>query len=139
MCIRDRNKIVVDAMGFSVDWRREFYTTDLHPYYSKFIQWQFITLKKRRYVAIGRHPVVWCPRCRSATGDHDRLVGEGVSPEEFVLVLFKFGDAYLATATLRPETIFGVTNIWINPNHEYVLVEVDGRKYIVSKLSLIHI
>ena len=129
----EENKVVVDAMGFSVDWRREFYTTDLHPYYSRFIQWQFITLKNRGYVAIGKHPVVWCPNCKSATGDHDRLVGEGVSPEEYVLVLFKFNDAYLAAATLRPETVFGVTNIWINPNHEYALAEVDGKKYIVSK------
>ena len=127
------NKPVVDAMGFSVDWRREFYTTDLHPYYSRFIEWQYRVLRERGYVTMGKHPVVWCPNCGSATGDHDRLVGEGVSPEEYVLVLFKFGDAYLAAATLRPETVFGVTNIWINPDHPYVLAEVDGKKLIVAK------
>ncbi len=127
------NKLVVDAMGYSVDWRREFHTTDLHPYYSKFIEWQYWTLRKRGYVTMGKHPVVWCPYDQSPTGDHDRLVGEGVSPEEYVLVFFKLGDAYLAAATLRPETIFGVTNIWINPNHPYVLAEVDGKKLIVAK------
>jgi leucyl-tRNA synthetase len=131
----EENREVVKAMGFSVDWRREFYTTDLHPYYSRFIEWQYITLRNLGYVAKGRHPVVWCPRCESPTGDHDRLVGEGVSPEEYTLVYFKLDeyDAFLAAATLRPETIFGVTNIWINPKSEYVLIEADGRRLIVSR------
>ena len=131
----EENREVVKAMGFSVDWRREFYTTDLHPYYSRFIEWQYITLRNLGYVAKGRHPVVWCPRCESPTGDHDRLIGEGVSPEEYTLVYFKLEDhdAFLAAATLRPETIFGVTNIWINPRSEYVLIEADGRRLIVSR------
>ena len=129
----EENRETVKAMGLSIDWRREFHTTDLHPYYSKFIEWQYITLKNKGYVTKGRHPVVWCPRCKSPTGDHDRLAGEGVSPEEYTLVYFKFGDTYLAAATLRPETIFGVTNIWINPNHEYVLIQADGKKLIVSE------
>jgi len=129
----EENREVVKALGLSVDWRREFYTTDLHPYYSHFIRWQYITLRKRGYVSMGRHPVVWCPSCQSPTGDHDRLVGEGVSPEEYTLVYFKMGDAYLAAATLRPETIFGVTNIWVNPNHDYALIEADGARLIVSE------
>ncbi len=127
------NKPVVEAMGYSVDWRREFYTTDLHPYYSKFITWQYLVLRERGYVAMGKHPVVWCPYDKSPTGDHDRLVGEGVSPEEYTVVLFKMDDMYLAAATLRPETIFGATNIWVNPNHEYVVAEVEGKKWIVSR------
>lgn len=128
----EENRKVVRTIGFSVDFRREFYTTDLHPYYSKFIAWQYLVLKKKGYVAIGKHPVVWCPHCKSATGDHDRLIGEGVSPEEYTLIFFRMDDAYLAAATLRPETIFGVTNIWINPSHGYVIVEADGKKLIIS-------
>jgi len=127
------NREVVRAMGFSVDWRREFYTTDLHPYYSKFIQWQYSVLEKKGKVRKGSHPVVWCPVCQSPTGDHDRLIGEGVSPEEFVLVYFKIGDAYLAAATFRPETIFGATNIWINPDAVYIYVLTGGKRLIVSR------
>lgn len=129
----EENRKVVEAIGFSVDFRREFYTTDLHPYYSYFIKWQYNTLRKKKYVALGKHPVVWCPKCQSPTGDHDRLIGEGVSPQEYTIVLFSIDGAYLVAATLRPETIFGVTNIWLNPNHEYVLIEVDGKKLIVSR------
>jgi len=129
----EENRRVVKAIGFSVDFRREFYTTDLHPYYSKFITWQYLTLKKKGYIVMGEHPVVWCPHCNSATGDHDRLIGEGVSPEEYTLVYFRMGDVYFAAATLRPETIFGVTNVWINPNYTYLIVEIDGKKLLISR------
>lgn len=129
----EENRKVVKAMGYSVDFRREFYTTDLHPYYSRFITWQYLTLREKGYVTMGKHPVVWCPRCTSPTGDHDRLIGEGVSPEEYTLVFFKFDDIYLAAATLRPETIFGATNVWINPQHQYLTVELDGKKLLISK------
>jgi leucyl-tRNA synthetase len=90
-------------------------------------------LKEKGYVTRGTHPVVWCPRCQSPTGDHDRLEGEGVFPEEYTLIKFIFGDGYLPAATFRPETIFGVTNIFINPDATYVEAIVDGEKWVVSK------
>ncbi len=127
------NRKVVNSIGFSVDWRREFYTTDLHPYYSKFIHWQYLKLYEKGLISKGEHPVVWCPNCQSATGDHDRLVGEGIVPEEYTLVFFECAEFYLAAGTLRPETIFGATNVWINPNTEYVLIEYNSKKVLVSK------
>jgi len=123
----------VKRIGFSVDWRREFHTTSLEPTYSRFIEWQYETLKKKGYVVKGTHPVVWCPHCKSPTGDHDRLEGEGVSAEEYTLLKFQFEDAYLPAATFRPETIYGVTNMFINPDATYVEALVDGEKWIISK------
>ncbi|MHA1238341.1 MAG: leucine--tRNA ligase [Candidatus Odinarchaeia archaeon] len=120
-----------NSMGFSIDWRRQFTTID-DPY-KKFIEWQYITLKNKGYVAIGTHPVIWCPADKSPTGDHDRLVGEGVSPIEYILIKFKYGDSWLVMATLRPETIFGVVNIWVNPNATYVIANVDGENWIISE------
>jgi hypothetical protein len=35
------------AMGCGVDWRRSFITTDVNPFYSSFIEWQFRTLYKQ--------------------------------------------------------------------------------------------
>ncbi|MCW4026734.1 MAG: leucine--tRNA ligase, partial [Candidatus Bathyarchaeota archaeon] len=120
-------------IGFSIDWRREFHTTSLEPTYSRFVEWQYETLRKKGYVARGTHPVVWCPHCESPTGDHDRLEGEGVSAEEYVLLKFRFNDAFLPAATFRPETIYGVTNMFINPEATYVEADVDGEEWIVSK------
>ncbi|MBS7649000.1 leucine--tRNA ligase [Candidatus Bathyarchaeota archaeon] len=127
------SKEIVKRMGFSVDWRREFHTTSYEPTYSKFIEWQYETLREKGYVTRGTHPVVWCPHCQSPTGDHDRLEGEGVFPEEYTLIKFIFGDGYLPAATFRPETIFGVTNMFINPDATYVEARVDGEKWIISK------
>ncbi|MEO2154856.1 MAG: class I tRNA ligase family protein, partial [Nanoarchaeota archaeon] len=48
--------------GFSIDWRREFITTELNPYFSKFVEWQYLTLKEKGLIYKGKHPVVWCPK-----------------------------------------------------------------------------
>ncbi len=121
------------ALGLAVDFRRSFITTSLNPRYSKFIEWQFRHLKEKGYVVQGEHPVVWCPNCKSPVGDHARLKGEGVRPEKMVLLKFYFEDFVLPAATYRPETIFGVTNMWINPDVEYVKAKVDGENWIISK------
>jgi leucyl-tRNA synthetase len=127
--IKDASRI-----GFSIDWRRKF--TTINPYYNKFITWQYITLKNLGYVRKGTHPVIWCPNCLSPTGDHDRLEGEGAVAVEWTLLKFKYEDSFLVAATLRPETIFGVVNMWLNPVATYVKVKVDDENWIVSKYSI---
>ena len=126
-------KIDFTRMGASVDWRRNFITTDMNPFYDKFIAWQFRKLKEKGYVVQGKHPVVWCPKDNMPIGDHDRVEGEGETPQEFSLLKFKFEDSYLIAATLRPETVFGETNFWVNPLVEYVKAEVNNEKWIVSQ------
>lgn len=118
-------------IGFSIDWRREFTTID--PQYSRFIEWQFEKLREKGYITRGSHPVGWCPRCGNPVGQHD-TIGD-VEPEigEFTLIKFKQGDTIFPTATLRPETVFGVTNIWVNPKAKYVKAMVDGEEWIVSQ------
>ncbi|MEW6329290.1 MAG: leucine--tRNA ligase, partial [Candidatus Micrarchaeota archaeon] len=104
-------------MGFSIDWRRKFYTYDLA--FNRFIEWQFSKLNEKGYITQGAHPVPWCPKCNNAVGAHDTQ--EDMDPEigEYVLLKFKFRDGFLLTATFRPETIYGVTNVWVNPDVEY--------------------
>ncbi len=124
--------------GVSIDWRREFFTTSYNPGFSAFVTWQYNTLRKLGYVVKGTHPVVWCPRDLSPVGDHDRLQGEGVSPEEMTAVKFeltsgKFKGAYLVAVTFRPETLYGVTNVWLSPTIDYAEVEVSGERWIVGR------
>ena len=120
-------------MGYSVDWRRKFILS-ITPEFSRFVEWQYNTLRKKSYVIQGTHPVIWCPQDQSPTGDHDRLKGEGESPIEFTILKFKFKDMYICAATLRPETVFGQTNMWINPDVKYAIILVNGKeKWIVSK------
>jgi leucyl-tRNA synthetase len=122
----------VDAksFGLAVDWRRSFTTVDKD--FNKFIEWQYRKLRKKGYVVKGTHPVIYCPRCKSPTGDHDRLDGVGEIVEEFTLLKFKRGDEYLIAATLRPETVFGQTNLWVHPDAVYKKIVVNNEKWIVS-------
>lgn len=131
----NEGKTAVKKAGFSVDWRREFNT--IMPTYQKFIEWQYENLKEKGHVSKGTHPVVWCPKCLSPTGDHDRQVGEGVTPEEYTLIKFKLDkQTYLPAATFRPETIYGVTNIWINPDADYVEAQVNSEKWVISEKAV---
>jgi leucyl-tRNA synthetase len=121
-------------MGFSIDWRREFTTID--PTYSRFIEWQFRKLREKGLITKGSHPVGWCPNDGNPVGQHD-TVGD-VEPEigQYTLLKFKMADVFLPTATLRPETVFGVTNIWVKPEVIYVKAKVDGEDWIVSEPCL---
>ncbi|MBU4245742.1 MAG: leucine--tRNA ligase, partial [Nanoarchaeota archaeon] len=126
----------LQSLGAAIDWRRSFRTTEVNPPYSKFIEWQFNKLKEKNYVVRGEHPVAWCPKDKMATGDHDRIQGEGVVPEEMTLVKFEIDGKILPAATYRPETTFGVTNMWLNPDAVYVEVRVDKETWIVTKETL---
>ena len=117
--------------GISADNQRSFSTIDEE--FKQFITWQYLRLKERGYVIQGTHPVVYCPYDESPTGDHDRLKGEGEYPVEFTLLKFKLGNEYLIAASLRPETVFGQTNLWIRKDIEYVKAKVNDETWIISE------
>ncbi len=117
-------------MGYSIDWRREFTTID--PAYQKFIEWQINILKEKNLIIQGSHPVGWCPRDQNPVSQHDTLGDVEPDFTEYILIKFRYGDYIIPTATLRPETIFGVTNLWVNPKTIYKKVTVNGEKWIVS-------
>jgi len=120
-------------MGYSIDWRREFRTID--PHYKQFVRWQIRQLKDKNLIHKGSHPVKYCPDDDNPVGDHDLLEGEGVGINELTLIKFPYGDSYLVAATFRPETLYGATNFWLNPDAEYVKVEYEGETWIISKAS----
>ena len=80
-----------------------------------------------------------------------RRSGEGETPQEFLVIEFQLavetiraaiapaelpsdihGDIIrIPVATLRPETIDGVTNLWVNPTIEYVLVHLNKQANII--------
>ncbi|MFP4655031.1 MAG: leucine--tRNA ligase [Methanohalobium sp.] len=125
------------SIGYSIDWRRKFTTTG--DAYKKFIEWQFNLLYKKGYIVKGSHPVKWCPSDDNPVEDHDILHGEGANIVDYTFIKFKYDDVIIPCATLRPETIFGVTNLWVNPDIEHVKVKVkkededEAEYWIVSK------
>ena len=134
----EKGKPAFESLGFSIDWRREFYTSYLHPWYNKFIEWQYRKLKEKGLIYKGDHPVVWDPKENLVIGDHDRPdIYVGIGPIEGYIIKFKLKDkidkyeVILPCFTLRPETVLGVTNIWINPNAKYSLYRVDNEYWIL--------
>ena len=117
-------------MGYSIDWRREF--TTIVPAYQEFIKWQISKLREMDLIIQGSHPVGWCPRDQNPVSQHDTLGDVEPDFTEYIMIKFRLGKYIVPAATLRPETVFGVTNLWINPEVTYRKITVNGEKWIVS-------
>ncbi|MCS7122895.1 MAG: leucine--tRNA ligase [Candidatus Micrarchaeota archaeon] len=117
-------------MGYMIDWSRKFYTFD--PKFERFIHWQMKKLYDKGFLIRGKHPIPYSPRLNSSVGAHDTKGDIDPEIEEYTGILFESPYGYLVASTLRPETIYGITNIWIREDVEYIVLETD-KKIIVSE------
>ncbi len=124
------------AMGYSIDWTRRF--TSAEETFQDFVQWQFRILEKKNYIKQGKYPILYSLRDENAVGEDDILDGDvdKVTIEEFTAVKFRGKSYSLVAASLRPETIFGITNIWINGETEYTIVKHGNEMLAVSSDTL---
>ncbi|TET08296.1 MAG: leucine--tRNA ligase [Candidatus Thorarchaeota archaeon] len=122
-----------ETLGLGIDWRRKFTTGDKQ--YNKFIEWQFHKFMEKGYIKQGNYPLLYCPNDGNPVGEDDLLEGATAKVKEFTAIKWPFEDGFLVAATLRPETIFGVTNMWIHPTEDYVWAKVDGEKWVISKAA----
>lgn len=140
-----------EHLGVSLDFSRSFVTTDINPYFSAFVRWQFNVLRSKGYVYKSKRYAIFSPLDNQPCGDHERTFeGEGVEPKNYSLILLrlkeKFNDydnvydnVHLAVATLRPETMYGQTNVWINPATTYEMWRVDGKLIIAQPLTFVNL
>jgi len=128
--IEEHYKTNMKSLGLSIDWRREFTTNDDR--YSKFITWQYETLRDRGLLEKGLHPVKYCTNEHNPVTTHDLLEGEEAEYQEYSLIKFDHDGTTVPMATLRPETVYGVTNAYIDPDAEYARATVDGEEWLVS-------
>ena len=121
------------TLGLSVDWRRSFTSGDIE--HQALVEWQFRKYKEKSYLIQGKYPILFSKTLNNAVGEDDIQEGDTnpVKVQEFTLIKFKFEDSFLVAATLRPETLFGQTNLWINSEVEYVKVKVNEEKWIISE------
>lgn len=120
------------AFGFLIDERRNMTTID--PAYNKFIQYQMRRLADKGFLVQKPHYAPFCPVAGPVAVDKSETdIKQGGAAEimEFVALPFALvgpEEWVLPCATLRPETVFGVTNIWMHPETTYHVVRVwqDG-------------
>lgn len=123
--------------GLSLNYETQVTTID--EAYKKFVQWHFRKLKEKGYLVQRNYRLPWCPNDNHPvsldSAEADVSEWKGARIKEYVLI--KFGDDLkFPAATLRPETIYGVTNLWVNPDAEYVEALVNNQKQIVSRQAI---
>jgi leucyl-tRNA synthetase len=120
-------------MGFSIDWTRKF--TSGEPIYNKFVEWQFRLLQDKQLIKRGDYPILYSAEEGNPVGEDDILEGDTdkVSITQFTGVYFYIGNEILLASTVRPETLDGVTNIFLNPDVQYSRIRMRGQTFIVSK------
>jgi len=125
------------AIGLSMDWSRTFNTGE--KIFNKFVEWQYHKLKDAGVLVRGSHPVTFDTDEKNAVGEDDIKDGDTdkVRINEFTAIKFKLSDrdAHLVAATLRPETIYGITNIWINPTAKYIEAKNGSDVIIISETA----
>ena len=123
------SKMVADfkSIGFSLDLSRQFTTGDKE--YNAFVTWQFHKYKQASYLKQASYPILYCVNDRNAVGEDDIQDADTIPVEvqRFTTPKFKLvgEDAFLVTATLRPDTIYGATNVFVKPGMTYLRVEVE--------------
>ncbi len=136
------NKVYVNdywkKFGFICDWDR--FTCTTYPDYEKFMQWQFRKLREKNLLIQKPYFATACVEHGPVAVDPSETdISKGGNAEKNEYTLLKFaidlgkGKEFLVAATLRPETIYGQTNLWVNPNAQYVRVNVEGERWIMSK------
>ena len=122
---------------------RSFITTDANPYYNSFIEWHFTKLRERGHIKFGKRPSIYSIMDKQMCADHDRLDGEGVGPQEYALIkirvlhpekisdTLKDRNVFLVAATLRPETMYGQTNCFVQPSGDYGIFEMKNEELFI--------
>ena len=129
---------IVHALGALVD--DSTYVTTIDDDYHAFIRWQFKTLKSLGALGQGTHYASYCPVCGPVAVDPsetDLSSGGDAEVVRFTTVPFRLSDGrILLAATLRPETVYGVTNLWVHPDHPLTVWHHPSGTYLASKAGV---
>ncbi len=122
------------GFGLMIDF--DYFTHTVREDYKQFIRWQFKKLKEKDLLTQKPYFAPECINCGPVAVDPsetDLSKGGNAEEQEYTLLKFPYKDMFITAATLRPETVYGQTNLWVDPEEEYVIVEVDGEKWIMSE------
>jgi len=126
----------MNALGFSIDWRHEYYTIDRE--YHRKVQISLVRMFKEGLVYRQEHPVLWCPHCRSAITKAETEEQSNTTMLNFV----RFGIAEegdkgegFAVATTRPEMLHACVAVAVHPQ-DGENAKLIGKKAVVPIFNL---
>ena len=129
-----------DFKRFGLIFDERTYITTIDEIYKRFITWQFHKLMDLGLLVQKEYYATFCENCGPVSVDpseSDLSKGGTAEKVEYTLLKFKTewngNDAYIIAATLRPETVFGQTNLWVDPNQMYAVIRVGDEVWIGSK------
>ena len=113
------------------------FLTTIDADYQAFIRWQFHALERAKVLVRGTYMSSVCPVCGPVAVDPsetDLSSGGDAELLRFATVPFRLDDGrVLLAATLRPETVYGVTNLWIAPGESLVVWHVGEHACLVAR------
>lgn len=107
-------KALWKSMGFSCDWNLEYSTVSQNS--QRLSQKSFIELAQAGRAYIKESPVLWCTECQTSIAQAELESKEVDSC--FHYLKFFVGDRVLEIATTRPELLYGVVCVFVNPDDE---------------------
>lgn len=121
-------------LGLLVDERA--YVTTIDDDYQRFIGWQFRRLRDHGVLVQAPHYAAVCPVCGPVSVDASETdLSQGGDAEwvEYRTLPFRLDDGrILLAATLRPETVYGVTNLWVHPTEALTVWHHQEQVFLVQ-------
>jgi isoleucyl-tRNA synthetase len=123
-------------IGVRGDWDHPYVTLD--PAYEAVQIGAFGEMAKKGYVYKGLKPVYWCPDCETALAEAEVEYADHKSASIYVKFHIKDGkgildnDVHFVIWTTTPWTIPANLAICLHPEYDYVLLEIQGDKYIIA-------
>ncbi|MBU8877744.1 isoleucine--tRNA ligase [Bacillus sp. FJAT-29790] len=133
----DSQRSQFKRLGVRADWENPYVT--LKPEYEAQQIKVFGEMAKKGYIYKGLKPVYWSPSSESALAEAEIEYKDKKSPSIYVGFKVKDGNGVLETGTqiviwtTTPWTIPANLGIAVHPDLTYVVVEENGRKYLVAE------
>ncbi len=122
-------------LGYFMDWDNSYYTLSED---NNYMIWHFLKVcNEVGWIYKGSDAAPWCPRCETAISQHEMLT-EDYKELTHTSVFLAFPvtgqiEEYLLVWTTTPWTVPANVAVAVDPDLDYLQVEVDKRKYWVAK------
>ncbi|MEG0381578.1 MAG: class I tRNA ligase family protein, partial [Kurthia sp.] len=124
-------------IGVRGDWENPYIT--LKPEFEAHQIGVFGKMAEKGFIYKGLKPVYWSPSSESALAEAEIEYQDVTSPSIYVAFTVQDGKGILAEDesfiiwTTTPWTIPANLGISVNPEYKYVVVNVDGKKFVIAK------